>query len=243
MGGRNLLIAVLILLAACGPAINTIPTSEYVPPYEPPAESKPVISVDQCQDVTCPEGQTCREGECTCSSSKKVCGEECIDKDECCTSEDCSSGYCKEGVCFAAEECKYGEVLKSGECDCGPDMKLCPEQNKCIKREACCIHGQCSGAKYERCVPTGWTTRFCLETNEKEICRSLADNNREEYLSLEESLRVKATDWWSDGSITFTINNESIRIDEGKTQKYNNITIFHEGIEATGGFCKEDDVE
>ena len=107
---RYLFIAILILLAACESSLQTIPTSEYVQPYEPPADAKPIVSVDACEDVSCPEGQTCKEGECTCSSGKKVCDDECISEDECCTDSDCDTGYCKEGACFEERECVYGEV-------------------------------------------------------------------------------------------------------------------------------------
>ena len=119
-------------------------------------------------------------------------------------------------------------------------MKFCPEQDKCIDIDGCCIHSQCS-ARDERCAPTGWRTRFCVETDDKKICRSVADNDRQEYFDIDAPLRVKATDWWSDGGITFSVNNESIRIDDDeKLEHETNVSIFHEGIEAAGGFCKED---
>ena len=235
MGARYILIALLIL-AACEPALQTIPTSEYKS-LEATTET-----VDLCKDVNCTGGQVCQAGNCGCPTGKKLCNNDCISSTECCTDDDCDSGNCQDGVCLEAKECKFGEELKKGECRCAEDKFYCGEQGKCIDRTDCCIHSQCKS--FERCVPTNWRTSLCIQIEEKKQCKLLSDLNRTELYEIKDNeFRIGATDWWNDGSITFNFSNESIRLRPNELKSYEtaNATLFHEGIEVIGGFCKEDE--
>ncbi len=235
MGARYFFI-LLLILAACETALQTIPTSEYTKP----AASEP--TENPCEGVSCTNGQICQDGICTCGANEKLCDNKCIDENACCTNDDCDSGNCENNVCTAPEECKFGEELKKGECKCTSDKIYCEEQDTCIDREACCMHTECD--KFERCVPTLLRSSICLRMGEKKICKAIGGNGRAEIFNAQEhAFRITAQDWWGDGSITFEINDETIRVPQNGTVEYTpaNATIFHEGIEVIGGYCKEDE--
>ncbi len=241
--GKALLLTVLVLLAACEPALHTIPTSE----HQSPVEEELVVELqDVCEDVTCPTGQVCQEGACGCPTGKKLCDEKCITSSACCTDDDCDSGSCEKSVCVTPEECRFNEEWKDGECACAEDHIYCREQDKCIGRNDCCVHSQCD--RFQRCVPTNLRASFCIKIDEKKQCKIISDLNRTELFEVKDyDFRINATEWWHDGSVTFSVNNESVHLDANATQKYSNetldvnVTLFHEGIEITGGFCKDDE--
>lgn len=240
MGIKYILNTLLILLVACQPAIQTVPTSEYQPLVDVETE----VIADACAGINCPNDQVCKEGTCSCPTGEKLCDGKCIDKDACCTDNDCDTGLCVDGDCKVAEECKFGEELKKGTCGCEEDKIYCSSQEKCIGRGDCCVHTECDN--FERCVPTGWRVSFCIRIEEKKVCKMLADNERVELFDVKgNDFRVDAVDWLSDGSITFTVNNESITLGKDQTISIDelNATVFQEGIDVTGGFCKEDTQE
>jgi hypothetical protein len=240
MGAKQFFIALLILLAACESALQTIPTSQYQPTVETSTVTEKQI--DACANVTCQAGHICQAGICGCPTDKKECNSDCIDENSCCTDDDCETGTCQDGTCFEAEECKFGEALKKGQCQCAPDKVYCSEQRKCIDKNDCCVHSQCPS--FERCVPTLYRTSLCIKIGEKRICKIVADNKRAEVFNvLDFSFRITATDWWSDEGVTFEINNETIRLATNETTEYQpaNATLYQEGIEILGGYCKEDE--
>ena len=238
MGGKYLLILFLILLVACEPELRSTPTSEYMPI----AEATPAPeTTDLCASVTCPAGQNCLNGNCTCDEGK-MCNGDCISEQSCCMNNDCETGVCDDGECITPEDCTYGEEFKDGECQCTKDKTWCGEQRKCISRDSCCAHIQCD--KFERCVPTLLRTSICLEIGEKKMCKLVADNGRAEiFNALNDSFRITPTEWYNDGSLEFEINNQTIRIPTNTTTEYApaNATIYHEGITSQGGYCKEDE--
>lgn len=225
----------LIFVIACNPSLDTAPTSQ----RSVPVEIVPVAE-DLCAAVSCPVGMICSAGNCMCSSGMKECDNACIDSDACCSNADCDSGTCEDGKCVIATECEFGEILKNGECRCAPDKIYCGEQDKCIDREDCCVHSQCN--RFERCVPTNWRASLCVKFGEKKSCKVLADHERTEFFKINDvEYRAGAVEWWSDGSVTFMIENESVRIGENVTIPHLNASFFHEGIDVVGGFCKEDE--
>jgi len=238
MGERYLFILILIFLVACGPAaLKAVPTSQYQPPVE--AEQKETLS-DTCETITCPSGQTCSEGKCTCPTGQKSCEKECVNEESCCTDKDCEAGFCDEGTCKVPEKCGYGESFKNGECECAKDRVYCKEQDKCLERGDCCIHGQCKA--FERCVETDWKTSLCAQVDRKKVCKIIADRGKAELFEIfGNEFRAYALKFLEDGSVEFNISNQSTIISENQTIKYSNVTLFQEGIETTGGFCKEDE--
>ncbi len=238
MGEKYLFAALLVLLIACQPEVRTIPTSEYQPPIDTTVQQ----TVDLCKDVNCTAGKVCRQGNCVCPSEKKACENDCIPKADCCTGKDCASEICEDGKCLEPKECRINEEFKSGECKCAKDKVYCKDQNKCIDSGDCCIHGNCDS--FERCVPTNWITSFCIKIEDKKICKILSDLNRtESYEVKDNEFEVKPTDWWQNESVTILVNNESMRLAMNETKRVEevNATLFHEGVQITGGFCKEDE--
>lgn len=233
MGSRYLLILFLIL-ASCEPALQTIPTSEYQPAVDVTHQT-----TDLCSDVQCLEGQTCNQGKCECKEETKLCNNKCIPDEACCTDKDCEQGTCEKGQCTTVE-CTIGEEYEDGECQCQEDMMYCTEQKKCIDKKSCCRHQECDS--FQRCVPTNYKTSLCIKIEDKKLCKTFADQERSElYTVLDEDFKVKPTDWWNDQSITFEINNQTIRIKQNETVALTNATLFLEGFEKIGGYCKEDE--
>jgi len=245
MGVKHIFIVFLILLAACQPAaLQAVPTSQHEPAStETP---KPVSNAtDLCKNVTCSEGQTCKNGKCACETGK-LCGTVCIDKNACCTDKDCPTGKCEENTCTAGKECRYDAQFKNGACECKKDYTYCKEQGKCITKDSCCVHSQCKS--FERCVETNWQASFCIKLDEKKLCKILADNNRTELFTIkDDDFRIMPTDWFSNGTVRFNFNNENVTLAENQTQSYVNgtmntsVILFQEGVKTTGGYCKEDD--
>jgi hypothetical protein len=239
MGERHFFVLFLIFLVACQPYIQAVPTSERQVPVE--AELS-VPETDSCASVSCPSGQNCVNGKCTCPFGEKMCKNECISKKACCNDKDCASGVCNDGECTKAPDCEYGEVFKNGECQCAADKTFCKEQGKCIERGDCCVHSQCD--TFNRCVETGWRASLCAKVGEKKLCKVIADRGRTEEFEIKGIVfTAKPDTWLSDGSIDVNISNETIRLAENVTTEYGNVTLFQEGIEVTGGFCKEDEDE
>lgn len=138
-----------------------------------------------------------------------------------------------------ATDCKYGEINKDGQCGCASDKKFCREQGKCIDKEDCCIHGNCRA--FERCAPTGWRTSICLQAPEKKLCRLLADNDRTELITINNTIfRVGAEDFWANEAVTFQINNQTVKLLANSTVTIDNITFSHSAIDVAGGSCQED---
>jgi hypothetical protein len=239
MGERYFFVLFLIFLVACQPYIQAVPTSERQAPVEAELSAP---ETDNCAEVACPSGQTCIDGKCSCPFGEKMCDGDCIDQDGCCADNDCASGVCEDGRCEATPDCEYGEVFKNGECQCAADKTYCKEQGKCIDRGDCCVHSQCD--RFNRCVETGWRVSLCARVDEKKLCKVLADLGRTEEFEIKGTeFTAKPLMWLSDGSVDINISNTTIRISENVTTSYGNITLFQEGIEVTGGFCKEDEDE
>ncbi len=238
MGGKYFFILILIFLAACQPYIQSTPTAQYQGAVATELSEQP--QTDSCELVACPSGQACKDGKCICPFGEKKCNNKCIDKKACCIDADCASGACNNGKCVPTPDCTFGELYKNGKCQCAADRIYCKEQNKCIGRDDCCVHSQCDN--FERCVETDWKTSLCAKVDEKKICKIIADRKRFEQFEIKgNEFRVNAITWLSDGNIDFNVSNQTIRLAENETKLFGNVTLFHEGIETTGGFCKEDE--
>lgn len=231
MGGKYFLI-ILLILAACEPYTQTTPTQSL---GEPAQE----ITTNPCATIQCSNDKICQNGQCTCPTNKKQCGDTCIQENECCTNTDCQNGSCQDGECVT-ETCAYGEIFKNGECKCAPDKTYCSEQKKCISRNSCCIHTQCP--TFHRCVQTSYSTSLCITIGPKKFCRTIADNGRVEIFNvLNESFRIAAENWNNDETVEAVINDEEFIVTNKTTNYGTNATIFHEGINTIGGYCKEDE--
>jgi hypothetical protein len=240
MGERYFFILFLIFLAACQPYIQSTPTSQYQGTVA--TELSEENQTDSCATVACPSGQVCQEGKCGCPFGEKKCDNVCIDKKACCVDADCASKACNEGKCVPAPDCEFGETYKNGECQCAAGKVYCREQGKCIAKDGCCVHSQCDN--FERCVETGWRTSLCAKVDEKKTCKIIAERKRLELFEIKgNEFRVNAIAWLSDGSVDFNVSNKTIRLAENITSEYGNVTLFQEGIEVIGGFCKEDEDE
>lgn len=240
MGERYFFILFLIFLAACQPYVQSTPTSQYQRIVD--TELSEQTQTDSCESVACQSGQVCKDGKCTCPFGEKKCGNACIERNACCLDNDCVSGACDEGKCVPAPDCEFGETYKNGECQCASGKTYCKEQGKCIGRNDCCVHSQCN--RFERCVKTDWKTSLCAKVDEKKVCRIIAEKKRLEHFDVKgNEFRVSVMNWLSDGSIDFNVSNTTIRLAENETKLYGEVTLFQEGIEVTGGFCKEDEDE
>jgi hypothetical protein len=82
-----------------------------------------------------------------------------------------------------------------------------------------------------------------MEAPDKKVCRTISDLNKTELYTLKDlEFRVQATGWWNDNSTTIAIGNESIRLKTNEEAEFEqNITIYQEGIQIIGGYCKEDE--
>ncbi|VVB81953.1 Uncharacterised protein [uncultured archaeon] len=236
MGLRYFIILLLILMA-CEPVVQTVPTSDYQPTITDTAESSPV---DLCKDVNCTNGQVCNAGKCACSAEQKLCGNECIPKERCCTNSDCDTGLCANGVCITPKECEFGQRSQDGECKCAEGKFYCEEQKTCIDNNKCCRHTECQS--FEKCMQTNLKTSLCIEIEEKKVCKTFMDQDRTETYDVKNNtFKAKPTNWWNDQSVTFDVNNQSIRLKFNELTNFSNATIYQEGITVTGGYCKEDE--
>lgn len=234
MGSKYFLI-LLLILAACETAIQTVPTSEYQPTVIETGDTP--APTDICKDVNCTKGQICKQGQCVCQEGK-LCDNKCIPEEACCKDNDCPSGKCEKGKCTKAE-CSLGQEFKNGECQCTADMVYCEEQKKCIQKGKCCVHGQCK--QFEKCMQTMWKISLCIQTDDKKQCKIFGDQDRTELYTLNNlTFKAKPVNWWNDKSVTFEINNQTIRLKENVQVNFSNATMYQEGITVSGGYCKED---
>jgi len=133
--------------------------------------------------------------------------------------------------------CSYGEESES--CKCTKDNYYCPEQKKCIPKGTCCVHSQCP--QFNRCVPTIWSASLCIKQDSKKLCKQIVDNDRTELFTvLNQTYKIKAINWSNDSIITLQINEQTMNITINPVQ-LDTVTIYHEGIEVLGGYCKEDE--
>jgi hypothetical protein len=240
MEAKYFLILLLILMA-CETAVQTVPTSEYQPTVTDTANI-PAENTDLCKDVNCTSGQVCKEGKCECSSGTKLCSDKCIPKENCCANSDCTSGLCTNGVCAVPKECEYGKEFQNGECQCAKGKFYCEDQKKCINKDSCCKHTECDS--FERCMQTTLKTSLCIEVEEKKSCKTFMDQDRTELYDVKgNDYKAKPTNWWNDNSVTFDINNQSIRLKFNVMTNFSNATVYQEGITESGGYCKEDTTE
>lgn len=216
MRGVSLIFSVLLILAACEPVIKAVPTSEYqgnTAQTEQKLEEPIVQETDPCANVLCLPGQICKEGNCE---------------------------LIKPEVKIEDQTCAFGEEWDGNECVCEQGRYWCGEQKKCIPNGDCCFHTQCD--RFERCVETQYRARLCAELPSGKLCRLLADNGRTEIVVINNvDTRLGVSNWNSDNSINFTLNNQSLLLFEGKRQEFTGINYYFENFEEYGGFCKEDE--
>ena len=223
-----------IFLIGCEQALQTIPTSDLSSQQEVTQETDP------CALILCKPTEVCKGGSCVCPTDTKRCGDACVSELNCCSDSDCGKGYCVQGNCIT--DCQYGQVFEDGECQCAPDRKLCEEQGKCIAKTSCCIHSQCD--RNERCVPTSFRTRLCFEADGKKICRLLVDNERSEFIEIaNHNFEAQIATFFSDKSVNFVIGNQTLKLAAQTPTDLLGVTIFHEGVDEVGGFCKADEEE
>jgi len=228
----------ILALAACEPALETRPTSEFEQAPTPSGQQQ--IQIDPCADVSCEQNMICEEGSCVCDAGMKSCNGACIAQDACCSDADCASGTCQNNTCVL--QCDFGEVFEDGECQCAEDRKYCREQDKCIPLDSCCIHAQCDS--FERCVPLQTRARLCAEFDGKSTCRMLADIGFDDRITInDKSFIVEGDQWLNDGSVTFSIDNETLTLHKNERKALGNIIFYQEGAEELGGFCKRDDAD
>ncbi len=104
----------LIILTACGQAIETIPTANYVPAEQTAKIQDKIVQDVNIKDVNA-QNNSCKNEMCN-----GVC-----------------NGNCEQKKCGFWEE--YG---KEG-CECESGKRYCETQNKCIERGKCCEHTDC----------------------------------------------------------------------------------------------------
>lgn len=222
MNWKYLFLFILLILTACEPAIKTIPTSQYFPTEQNITQETEQITPqetiqelqDPCANILCQSGQTCKNGNC-----------ELIQQ---------------EIKSETPTLCNYGQIWEDGECTCAEGRFWCPEQNKCIQNGDCCLHSQCK--RFERCVPTQYRVRLCIQDQTGKLCRLLADNNRTEIIAIGGTdVRIGAANWYSDESINFTLNNQTSLLKPKQTIELFSATIYSENFEEYGGFCKLDE--
>ncbi|HLF54159.1 MAG TPA: hypothetical protein VI612_00375 [Candidatus Nanoarchaeia archaeon] len=232
MGVAKYLSLLLIFLIACTTTDTwTVPTAQ--------RNVSPEQETNACENVSCPTGQTCDNGQCACTTGK-LCDGECISNNACCTSSDCDEGICQDNECAIPGKCKIGEEFADGECRCASNTLYCAEQDRCIERGNCCVHTQCE--RFQRCVPTQYRASLCVKIGEKKFCRIVSDIGREEtFTVLNQSFEAKSTQWFADNSIELILNNRTVTLPENSTITFNESIIYHEGVQIVGGFCKEDE--
>ncbi|TNE47441.1 MAG: hypothetical protein EP343_19925 [Deltaproteobacteria bacterium] len=147
---------------------------------------------DPCSAVTCPTGQTCKEGTCvgetqTCTDGQTRCGTTCHNTKTDSTHCGSCNNKCREG-----EACKEGQCVltcEGGKQACGPicvdtqtDVQHCGACGTSCKPGEVCKDGACklfcaSGttACGDTCVDTSSNTKHCGACNnpckDKEICK------------------------------------------------------------------------
>lgn len=232
---KQLFLLVLLILAACETAVQTVPSSNYTPSvFEEPAPE-----IDPCADKTCPAGQTCSNGICGCETGK-LCGKTCIPNNACCTNSDCVTQNCVNGTCAPAKECSIGEQLEDGECVCSADFIKCPEQGKCIKKGSCCYHGNCP--RFNRCQPTTYRSSICIVLGEKKVCRTLGEQRNSEFYQLGNStFNTDILAWLSTGDLRVRVNGQNLTLRANKTEMLNGAKLYQEGIDILGGNCEPDE--
>ena len=81
-----------------------------------------------------------------------------------------------------------------------------------------------------------------MVNGQKKFCRHIADNGRVEVFNLlDQSFRISAENWNSDETVKIIINEEELVVAKKEINFGENTTIYHEGIETIGGYCKEDE--
>jgi len=234
---KRLFILLLLILAACETAVQTVPTSNYTPSVFEEAD-KPV---DPCLNVHCTAGQHCLNGGCVCDTGKP-CGDKCISAEACCTNDDCATQNCVNQTCAPAKECSLGEELVDGDCACTEDRVYCKEQNKCIKKGDCCYFGNCPS--FQRCQKTTYRASVCLELGGKKLCKAFGEARNSDYFEIGNfTANAKAISWPSDRALKMTINGQNYTLTANQTTPFGEGRIYQEGVEVLGGKCEPDETE
>lgn len=88
---------------------------------------------DPCKNVSCSNGKTCENGTCKCPAGTKECNGKCIDKNACCSDNDCSgNATCKNGSCIEEKKCTSSEYSLTKP-TCGADYDLVTDSAGCYK--------------------------------------------------------------------------------------------------------------
>jgi len=235
------LLVVLIFASACAnnqitaSAISDLPVEDQIE-----IEAK-VVSAEACKDVICGSNSKCVNGNCVCNSGYKKCSGDCILENMCCVDSDCGEyESCRENHC-ATNNCGVNEVfdITAEKCDCKSDSKYCPAQKKCIPKSNCCMNSDCDSN--ERCVFTRYLAVVCVEGGKKQ-CRSISSDRGESFSIDGVRYDAEISRFLQDKGLEIKVNDITFILRGSDAQKIgDNVDMYLESIEATGGNCKYDD--
>lgn len=158
---------------------------------------------------------------------------------------------CDTAQCSADQQCKYGEVFKNGECECGDKFKRCGEQVQCIPYDSCCGITVCNpDDNFNRvCVPTKYGAQLCYKTAAGEHCRYAYKDDRTSFSIGAEGADVIITQVFADESLNINVTQKGQKTSISKlkmnikTPILNGATIEYKRIAETGGNCRSDILE
>jgi len=227
------LFVLLVALAACTqttikaqPLNNTLPEPE-----------------DKCANVECGENAYCDAGVCLCYGGFKKCNDQCIPERQCCTNEECPYGkICEKGVCTERPLCGFNEMWSNQQkqCVCSEDSKFCPEQGKCIPKEACCANYECKSN--QRCAATTYSASICIRSSTTK-CRMMQEGITLPFVMPEGDISVQLQNVLDGPKFDLKVNNDTARRlnpDEQSLILDGSAYIYVESMKVFGGYCREE---
>ena len=235
------LLLILAIFSACAKneitasAISDLPVEKQIE-----IEAK-VVSVDACKDITCDANEHCEDGRCICNPGYKECNGECIQNSACCTENDCKSDESCRGHTCIPDNCKVNEEFNvdKNKCVCDKNSLYCAVQNKCIPKDNCCMHHECSNSDY-RCTETNMLATLCI-SGEKKQCKSVYTDRGESFFLGKTRYDVDINHFLQNGGVDVDINEVNFVLKADVLEKLEeNTFIYIESIEPLGGYCKKE---
>ena len=184
------------------------------------------------------------EPEPACDSGFKLCGEECIPEDGCCSNDECESfQVCQSNECILKEDilCDVNAFFDDdrGKCVCEPNKYFCNDQKQCIDLDVCCNRFDCP--RSEACAETRLSMYFCFEKNNTILSCKFVTEGLSSLFSFEGSeYTVSLDELYQDEIADIRINNDTFsKITVNDVKQIDGMDTYIEYFKTFGGTCFE----
>ena len=220
-------------------------------------------SIELCLNVTCGSNTYCSWGSCVCNQGFKVCADQCILNDSCCSNSDCSIDQtCRSGICASIPstpvekpnailnpqinkteqldvECKSNqEKTANNQCTCRQGTRWCDSQYKCIPLDDCCISAECRGTKY--CQPFTTSANVCFQTAvDGKVCQRIPQGRTTSIMLASYGFKTNVSNAMFADWVTLDLNGitYSELVEEDTVPFNDGIKIWIDDISVHGGKC------